>query len=75
MKYRIKRVEKKDGLFVYYPQYKRFFFWRYFSSRDNLIVKFTDLRTAKQFIDFDFAHREKNKIKNIYNTPYKPNKL
>ena len=61
MKYRIKIQTNSDGSKIYYPQYKKFLFWKYYTSeiidsqyiytnKKFNVISFSDLTVAKNFI-------------------------
>jgi hypothetical protein len=66
MKYRIEVNESYSGKKIYYPQYKKYFKWNYWYVDDaydwgiNHIIKFSDEKSAREFIEKKIGYNIKN---------------
>ena len=66
MKYRIEVEELYNGKKIYYPQYKKYFRWKYYCieiAYDFCIkplIKFSDEKSAREFIEKKIGYKIKN---------------
>lgn len=75
MKYRIKQVLYADGNIVYYPQYKKYFRWKYFIRNRSIRCGYIDVREANRQIEAKVkSEKAKTRVKTNYLT-YNPDNI
>lgn len=68
MKYRIEVDQLYNDKKIYYPQYKKYFRWKYYYIENAYdfwikpLIKFSDEKSAREFIEKKIGYKIKNTI-------------